>query len=89
MKSIKNIKKPVVKPAFVVDATNCFDGYDLLLAFAYAKQKAGLPITDDELDAIVDDNSVTIVIREEVERQIKPKKPWYKRFGNWLIGKKN
>lgn len=41
-----------VKPAYIVDITNCEDLYDVALAFAIAKQKAGQPLSDDNIDII-------------------------------------
>lgn len=51
-KNMKKIIKNTVKPAYVVDVTDCYDMYDFSLAFAIAKQKAGQPLTDENLDII-------------------------------------
>ena len=59
---------------------------DIRPVFALAKQDAGLPLTDDELMSIVEyfyeavGPKVTCMICEEK----KEKKPWYKRFWNWI-----
>lgn len=90
MKTTNKIKNIKVKPAYTVDLTKCEDAFDVLLAFAYTKQEAGYPLTTDELNAIIEDNSTTIFIREFVcDCECEPKKPWYKRFWNWLTRKKN
>lgn len=84
----KIIKKNTFKPAYTVDITNCRTVDDMLCEFGLAKQHAGIPITDRELSAIVDKNSVAIiaVVHDTCERV--ERKPWYKRFWNWLFGKK-
>lgn len=86
MKTKKSTKK-TFKPAYTVDITNCKDTFDVLVQFGLAKQKAGLPITDDELDAIIEDNLTIIFMREIYEEQ--KKLPWYKRLWKKLFGKKN
>lgn len=85
MKAIKNTKKKFT-PAYTVDITNCTDAFDVLVAFGLAKQSAGLAITDDELQAIVDEFGSTTIINEcpvtvhvcECKKHI----PWYKRLWN-------
>lgn len=85
-KTTKNTKK-TFKPVYTVDITDCVNGTDVLLAFANAKQKAGLPITDDELNAIIEDNSYMIIL-ECVDHSIREKKPnIFKRFWNWITRK--
>ena len=83
----KNIKKRV-KPAFVVDLTDCVDGFDVLYKFAITKHEAGLPITDDELDAIVQKKSMATTLVFDVDVFEMKKTPWYKRFWRWLTRKK-
>lgn len=82
----KTIKKSAVKPAYTVDITKCEDAYDMLVAFGETKQKAGYPITDEELDAIIDNNSYTVIIHDTCAYEVE-KKPWYKRFWNWITRK--
>ena len=48
----KNNTKKSFKPAYVVDITACNDLYDTALAFAVAKQKAGQPLSDENVDII-------------------------------------
>ena len=88
--------KAVKKPTFVVDISNANTVNDTVLAFAYAKQDAGLPITNDELVAIVidaidtfkDDIVPTCTVVVEKAKEVKKKLPWYKRFVKWLFRKK-
>lgn len=88
MKNTKKTNKKV-NPAFTVDISKCQDANDMLLAFAYAKQEAGLPITNEELDAIIDDNMIIVVLAKRIcDCNCSKKKPWYKRFWNWLTRKK-
>jgi len=90
MKNKKMTKKNTFKPAYVVDITKCEDLFDMLLAFGKAKQQAGQPITNEELEAIIDDNSVFVTVVHECQCncEAKPKKlPWYKRFWRWLTRK--
>jgi hypothetical protein len=83
----KNVKK-IIKPAYIVDAINCESPFDLLVAFGEAKQNAGLPITKDELEAIIEANKEVIYIIDTVEVRCERKKlPWYKRFWRWLTKK--
>jgi len=83
-----NKQKKVTKPSYIVDITKCEDGHDVLLAFAEAKQKAGFPITDEELNAMVDVNSTVVVIHDTCAYEVvKEKKPWYKRLWNWITRK--
>jgi len=48
----KSTAKKLIKPAYVVDITKCDDSYDTALAFAVAKQKAGIPLSDENINAI-------------------------------------
>lgn len=84
----KNIKKNTVKPAYVVDITNCESLYDTALAFAMAKQKAHQPLTDNDIEIIC-----TGVVEQYVESAPQvvcicetkcEKLPWYKRIWNAL-----
>jgi len=83
----KTITKKTVKPVYTVDISNCEDANDILLAFANAKQKAGLPITDEELECLINENSVMIIVENVCEVK-KKKLPWYKLFWNWVTRKK-
>ena len=90
MKKTNNTKK-AFKPAYVVDITTCKTADDVLLAFAEAKQKAGLAINDDELNAIIAANSVIIIVETEstcVCHETAKKQNIFKRFWNWLRGRK-
>lgn len=92
MKTVKKTKKNT-KPAFVVDITECEDANDMLIEFGYTKQAAGLPITTDELEAIINEAidfaEVCLTVNNVLFCEQKPKKlPWYKRAWNWLRGKK-
>lgn len=51
MSKKNNIKKSF-KPAYIVDITWCNDSYDTALAFAYEKQRAGQPLSNDNIDTI-------------------------------------
>ena len=42
------------KPKFTVDLTTIKEPSDVYIAFAFAKQDAGLPISDTEMKAIID-----------------------------------
>ena len=85
--------KKQTKPKYTVDLRGIETFNDIDVAFGLAKHKAGLPISNDELEAIVFDAyemfgpKITIVDCNCECPTIK-KKPWYKRFWNWLFGKK-
>lgn len=49
----KKVKKKF-KPAFVVDATGVEDPKELLAAYGIAKQNAGIVMTEEEFEAIVE-----------------------------------
>ena len=68
------------KPDFVVDITNAFTLKELNDAFIAAKADA-LSIGDVTINDCPSDAHVIIVIK-------KKKKPWYKRFWNWITRKK-
>ena len=87
------MKTKKFNPAYIVDITNCENDREILCAFGIAKQKAGFAITDDELDAIVNENSIITIIENTPivinnTCDCKKKLPWYKRFWNWLTRKK-
>lgn len=66
-------------PEFYVDLTNAETTDDVVKAFETAKKAAG--IVSNNSDWLID-ASITIVIPKE------DKKPWYKRFWNWITRKK-
>ena len=68
------------KPDFVVDITNAFTLKELNDAFIAAKADA-LSIGDVTINDCPSDAHVIIVMPAK-------KKPWYKRFWNWIIRKK-
>mgnify|MGYP002522275610 CR=1 FL=1 len=86
------MKKKIVKPEFIVDVMDVEDPFEVEVKFAEAKQKAGKPLTDRELDAIVTDrveqNSYIMVVHETCDCKKCKKLPWYKRFWNWITRKK-
>lgn len=88
MKTKKSTKK-TFKPTYTVDITNCEDPFDVLVQFGLAKQNAGLPITDDELNAIIDDNAILVVIHDIITKREDKKLPWYKRLWKKMFGKKD
>ena len=49
MKTIKNIKKPMI----IVDLTNVESCEDIKFEFTRAKAKAGVPLTEEEIDSVV------------------------------------
>lgn len=91
MKATKTVKKnKKFTPIYTVDITECDDVFDVRLQFAKAKQKAGLAISDDELNAIVNEAicdfaEALLLVGELCDDIDEPKKqPWYKRFWNWI-----
>ena len=68
------------KPDFVVDITNAFTLKELNDAFISAKADA-LSIGDVTINDCPSDAHVIIVMPSK-------KKPWYKRFWNWITRKK-
>lgn len=53
--------KKITKPKFIVDLTKAETYQDVLIEFAIAKTKAGVPITEDELNAIIKGSCDTMV----------------------------
>lgn len=103
MKATKVTKKLVKakEPAFIVDLTSAETPAEVFAQFGFAKQKAGLPMSDTEFNAIIEiaclttcrdvTNSILGNIKIPVYVQpIKPeKKPnIFRRFWNWLTGRK-
>lgn len=98
MKTIKKTKK-VVEPEFIVNAFDPKAG-EIAYNFAIAKQRAGKPITTAELEDIIAVELNTFLntlvqldlvnMKDHViypcceKCQCNCKKPWYKRFWNWI-----
>lgn len=85
----KNIKKEV-KPAYIVDLTNCETLQDVEFAFACEKFEAGIPLTEGNLDAIIDKTiEVTTAHMPVITvcecKCVCKKTPWYKRVWNFLM----
>lgn len=84
----KKTTKKTVKPAYTVDLRDIEYLSDIDFVFGMAKQKAHQPLTDSELNAIVDELGTKItVVYCDCTRQ--KKLPWYKRFWRWITRKKN
>lgn len=96
----KNTTKKSVKPTYVVDITWCKDIQDIAYAFAITKQKAGIPLSDNDVNAIRTEAVVpfmnalefaeydvqNIICACECKTEKKP--GMFKRFWNWLTGRK-
>lgn len=85
------MKKTKIKPAYTVDLTDSYTLADTKAAFALGKHNANIPLTDEELvDLLVCVvNAVHDVCICNVKVYEVTKKPWYKRFWNWITRKKN
>lgn len=87
------MNKKANKPAYTVDLTDANTITDAIVAFALAKHNANIPLTDDELKSIVqyavDMVPTQCLCNVEVYEVTPKKKPWYKRFWNWITRKKN
>ena len=74
------------KPSYIVNLDEIKHLDDIECVFALAKHNAGLALTDDELISIVE--WVASAVRPKIyicDLRCKcEKKPWYKRFWNWL-----
>ena len=84
----KNINNEV-KPTYIVDLTNCETLQDAEFAFACTKFEAGVPLSENNLDAIIDKTVEVVTSQLPVLTVCKcecicEKAPWYKRFWNWL-----
>ena len=84
-------KKTNKKPAYIVDITDVNDVDAMRVAFALAKHNANIPLSDDELISIITYtiNRMPEIHIYSVEYYEVTKKPWYKRFWNWITRKKN
>ena len=87
---MKNVKKQVkknIQPDFIMNCTDLQTQADVYNELVHAKVRAGKPITEEELDIAKDyaaaDAEENILIITECNL-IEKKKPWYKRFWNWL-----
>lgn len=91
MKTLKKTKK-TVKPDFIMNCTNCETSTDVYNELVNAKVRAGKPISKDELEiaknVAVAEADPTIITFVECNVTAAKKKPWYKRFWNWLTGRK-
>lgn len=104
MKTTKKTTKKAATLEYIVDLTDVETPFDVALQFAIAKHNAGKPLSDSDLSTIVckqldlfaSDLMTTATLLAELNT-CKPavccgceeRKPWYKRFWNWLFGKKN
>jgi len=85
---MRTIKK--FTPSYIVDIDEIAYLEDIDAVWALAKHNAGIPLTDDELEAIV--SNVASSIRPKITVmfcgcKFEEKKPWYKRLWNWLFRK--
>ena len=85
--------KKTFKPTYIVDITDVNTVEDMKVKFALAKHNAGIALTDAELKTIIS-YAVNLVPTEcvcniDVYEVKENKKPWYKRFWNWITRKKN
>lgn len=94
--------KKKFKPVYTVDVTNCTDERGIIVAFVEAKVKAGLPITEEELNAVIFDYStdaaeyttylltsmIPIKIEYKNTSKVDKKPNVFKRFWNWITRKK-
>lgn len=89
---MKKISK-TYRPSYIVDIRDIEHLDDIAITFTLAKHNAGLPLNDEDIMNIVDhvvsniQPEVCIYNIECCECEVR--KPWYKRFWNWLTGKKN
>lgn len=74
---------------YTVDLSEINKIEDIDAAFAIAKFNANLPLSKDDLKAIVDyvDDTATTNICICNICECKIKLPWYKRFWRWITGK--
>lgn len=89
--------KKSTKPTCIVDLTNVETLTDVFAAFGIAKQKAGIPITEDELGAIIDKTidlteqaiSEKIALNTKKVKIEKDEKIIFDANGNYTIKKPN
>lgn len=82
MATKKTTKK--VKPVYTVDLRDIETLSDIDLVFGVAKHDAHLPLTDNELKAIIEEFGTKITFVYCDSSCKKKKLPWYKRFWNWI-----
>lgn len=89
----KSTKK--TKFSYIVNLDEIEHLDDIAVVFTLAKHNAGLPLSDKDIQNIVEftlDNAAPKVYLCAMECNCtceQPKrKPWYKRFWNWLFGRK-
>lgn len=70
-------------PQFYVDLTNTETAEDVIKAFSSAKESAGIK---DDKDWLTDSSIIIVIPKEEANTE--ERKPWYKRFWNWITRKK-
>ena len=94
--------KKKFNPVYTVDVTHCLDDRDMIVAFAAAKVKAGLPISSNEyfatiyqtIDATMCASNIAEKLADNmissIKTRIKPiKRPnVFKRVWNWVARKK-
>lgn len=91
---MKTTAKKTKNPSYIVDLTKVTHLEDIDVAFGLAKHNAGLAISDEELAAIILDvykkfgPKITIVNCDCEYPKPKKKSNIFKRFWNWLRGKK-
>lgn len=88
------MKKTTKKFDYIVDLTKIEHLSDIAPTFALAKHSAHLPLTDEELTdiciAVLDEFRPKVTVAYVCECKCNQKKPnIFKRFWNWLRGKKN
>ena len=85
------------KPEVIVNLTDAETPEDVRYSFIMAKARAGVAITEQDVDWLINVGAkaiaeVIIVERNKLYNQlvktfdkaVNPKEPWYKRFWNWL-----
>lgn len=93
MKTLKRTTKKATKPEIILNCIGCETSTDLYNELVNAKVRAGKPVSEDELEiaknvAIENAEPTIAVVEVKVVETAAPKKPWYKRFWNWLTGRK-
>ena len=103
MKKVVKKTKKSIKPAYVVDITGCETAADMKLAFIFAKAENKVPVSTEEIKFVQQlavENTLDFGnlanqavdafcdVCDIIEKALEPKKPWYKRFWNWITRKK-
>lgn len=100
---MKDVMKKNNLPDYFVDLTNCETGDDVAKAFVKAKLEYEQPLSEFDID-IIKAQAVTEFVNtlvehgfvklsgsylwEDEDQKQEVKKPWYKRFWNWMLGRK-